>query len=128
MMATKVGSLKCRNIQLDGSRLDVTLHEVKYVPDLWVNLFSISKELKNGFRLNNKDVMVYETKGSVLLAMIELLSLWMDSFQGSKQMECGIFHAQREASYCQISQTYSLTLTLFRLICCSTKCDHSALC
>jgi hypothetical protein len=34
MMATKVGSLKCRDIQLDGSRLDITLHEVKFVLEL----------------------------------------------------------------------------------------------
>jgi hypothetical protein len=33
--ATKVGSLKCRVIQLDGSGLDITLHEVKFFPKLW---------------------------------------------------------------------------------------------
>jgi hypothetical protein len=34
MMATKVGSLKCRIIQVDGSGLEITLPEVKYVPEL----------------------------------------------------------------------------------------------
>ena len=29
MIAAKVGSLKCKVIQVDGSSLDVTLHEVK---------------------------------------------------------------------------------------------------
>jgi hypothetical protein len=42
MTATKVGSLKCCAIQVDGSELDVTLQVVKYVPELWVNLFSIN--------------------------------------------------------------------------------------
>jgi hypothetical protein len=54
MKAIKVGSLKCHVIQLNGFILDVTLEEVKYVPELWVNLFSISKALKNGFDLSNK--------------------------------------------------------------------------
>ena len=51
MMATKVGSLKCRIIQVDGSGIDITLHEVKYVPELWVNLFSINKALKMDINL-----------------------------------------------------------------------------
>jgi hypothetical protein len=36
MTATKEGDLKCKVIQLDGSSLDVTLYEVKYVPELWI--------------------------------------------------------------------------------------------
>jgi hypothetical protein len=40
MMATKVGSLKCRVIQPDGSILDITLLEGKFAPKLWVN-FSV---------------------------------------------------------------------------------------
>jgi hypothetical protein len=31
MMATKVGSLKCRVIQVDGSGLDINLHDFKFV-------------------------------------------------------------------------------------------------
>ena len=64
MIAAKVGSLKCKVIQVDGSSLDVTLHEVKYVPELWVNLFSINKALKNGFSLSNKGVSICLSKGS----------------------------------------------------------------
>ena len=30
MMETKVGSLKCQVIQVDGSGIDITIHEVKY--------------------------------------------------------------------------------------------------
>jgi hypothetical protein len=47
MMATKVGILKCQIIQLD---------EVKFVPELWVNLFSINKVLKNGYLLSSVSV------------------------------------------------------------------------
>jgi hypothetical protein len=54
MKAIKVGSFKCYVIQPNGSSVNVTLKEVKYAPELWVNLFSISKALKNGFDLSNK--------------------------------------------------------------------------
>jgi hypothetical protein len=42
-MTTNVESMKYRVIQLDGSGLDITLHELKFVPELWVSLFSIKK-------------------------------------------------------------------------------------
>jgi hypothetical protein len=38
MKAIKVGSLKYHVIQLNGSSVNVTLKELKYVLDLWVNL------------------------------------------------------------------------------------------
>jgi hypothetical protein len=65
MKAIKVGSLKCHVIQLNGSSVDVTLKEVKYVPELWVNLFSIRKVLKNGFDLSNKGLMISLKKGFI---------------------------------------------------------------
>ena len=46
MTATKVGDLKCKVIQLDGSILDVTLYEVKYVPELWMHLSSLKKSVE----------------------------------------------------------------------------------
>ena len=65
MMATQVRSLNCKVIQVDGSVLDSTLQEVKYVPELWVNLLRISKELKNGFNLSNQSVSICLSKGPV---------------------------------------------------------------
>jgi hypothetical protein len=35
--------------QLNGKTFQVVLQDVKYVPELWVNLFSINKAVKNGF-------------------------------------------------------------------------------
>jgi hypothetical protein len=43
MSATKVGSLRRCVVQLNGSTLDITINEVKYVPNLCANLFSINK-------------------------------------------------------------------------------------
>jgi DUF4097 and DUF4098 domain-containing protein YvlB len=65
MKTIKVRSLKCHVIQLNGSSVNVTLKEVKYVPELRVNLFSISKALKNGFDISNKGLMISLKKGSV---------------------------------------------------------------
>jgi hypothetical protein len=47
MLATKVESLRRRVVQIDGSKLDIVISEVKYLPDLCSNLFSMNKALKN---------------------------------------------------------------------------------
>jgi hypothetical protein len=54
MTACKVGSLNCCIIHVDGYRLDIALHKVEYVPELFVNLFRIKKALKKGYKLSNK--------------------------------------------------------------------------
>jgi hypothetical protein len=64
MTATKVGSLGCHAIQLNSSTLDGTINEVKYVPNLCTNLFSINKAIKNRFKLSNNDSSIYLAKGS----------------------------------------------------------------
>jgi hypothetical protein len=71
MTATKVGDLKCKVIQPDGSSLDVTLYEVKYVPELWMNLFSLNKALKNGYTLSNKGLSIVFLKVLVQLRLID---------------------------------------------------------
>ncbi len=40
IVATKLGDLKGELIQVNTSNFDVTLKEVKYVAELWVDLFS----------------------------------------------------------------------------------------
>jgi hypothetical protein len=47
--ANKLRSLKCWVVQVDGSGLDINLHEVKFIPKLWVNLITINK---NTLRMN----------------------------------------------------------------------------
>jgi hypothetical protein len=64
MLAIKVGSLRCRVIQVDGSTLNIIISEVKYVPDLCANLFSMNKALRNGFKLSNEGKSISLTKSS----------------------------------------------------------------
>jgi hypothetical protein len=84
MKAIKVGSLKCHVIQFNGSFVNVTLKEVKYVPEWCVNLFSISKALKNGFDLSNKGLMISLKKGSVSFIFDRIIKTVNGSISGIK--------------------------------------------
>ena len=84
MTAAKIGSLKCKVMQADASSLDVTLHEVKYVPELWVNLFSINKTLKRRFNLSNKGVSIFYQKVQFRLHLIKFFELQKVLYQGSR--------------------------------------------
>jgi hypothetical protein len=44
--------------QINGERFTVTLNDVKYMPSLCVNLFSLNKELNKGFKVSNDVVVV----------------------------------------------------------------------
>jgi hypothetical protein len=67
MTATKMGKLRCRILQKNGQSLVVTLEDVKFVPDLWINLFSIGKALKNGFNLGNEGETIKLMKGKTVI-------------------------------------------------------------
>jgi hypothetical protein len=62
----------------------VTLKEVKYVPELWVNLFSINKALKNGINLSNKDLMISLKKESVSVTFDRVITTVNGSISGIK--------------------------------------------
>jgi hypothetical protein len=82
MKAIKVGSLQCHVIQLNGSSVNVTHKEVKYVPELWVHLFRISKALKNGYDLSNKGLMISLKKGSVSITFARVIKTINGSVSG----------------------------------------------
>jgi hypothetical protein len=67
MIAKKVGKLRCGILQKNGEKLIVTLENVNYVPELWINLFSIGKALKKGFNLSNDGEIIMLSKGNVTL-------------------------------------------------------------
>jgi hypothetical protein len=62
LTATKIGKQSITIIQKDGSSQDATLEGYKCVPKLWVNLFSISKSLQNGWNISNKGVEIKHSK------------------------------------------------------------------
>jgi hypothetical protein len=68
MLATKLGDLKCEVTQGKGYKFNVTLKEVKYINELWINLFSIHKALEHGFKLSNHGGSMCFTKGPISLS------------------------------------------------------------
>jgi hypothetical protein len=73
MHATKVGNLKCEVIKVDGKKFAVTLHDIKFVPDLCVNLFSMNRALQNSFKLSNENVSIHLSKGPVMLTFDQII-------------------------------------------------------
>jgi hypothetical protein len=44
--------------QVNGEKLTMTLNDVRYVPSLCVNLLSLNKALKKGFKVSNDGVVI----------------------------------------------------------------------
>jgi hypothetical protein len=65
LTATKIGKKRLTVVQEDGTTTDIVLEDYKYVPELWINLFSIPKSLGKGWNIGNKGVRLYLTKGNV---------------------------------------------------------------
>jgi hypothetical protein len=75
MIAEKMGKLKCGILQKNCERLIVTLKNVKFVPELWINLFRIGKALKNGFDIGNDGEIIELTKGNVTLTFDKVVKM-----------------------------------------------------
>jgi hypothetical protein len=71
--ATKIGKRHITIIQKDGSTQDAILSEYKCVPELWVNLFSISKSLQNGWSISNKGVEIKLSKGKTKIVFDRII-------------------------------------------------------
>jgi hypothetical protein len=84
MMATKVGSLKNRVIHLDGSGIEITAYEVKFIPKFWVNLFGINKALKNGHLLSNQGLSSFLSNVSISVTFDRVMTTTNGSVSGIK--------------------------------------------
>jgi hypothetical protein len=73
LTATKIGKMRRTIIQKNGDTANITLTEVKYVEDLWVNLFSIGKGLQNGFNIGNKGINIFLTKGKTAIMFDKIM-------------------------------------------------------
>jgi hypothetical protein len=58
MKATMIENLKCTATRMKGEKFTVALNDVKYVSNLCVKSYSLSKALKKGFNVSNDDVLV----------------------------------------------------------------------
>jgi hypothetical protein len=73
MTATKTRKKQMTVIPKDGSMQVILLTEVKYVPELWVNLFSIGKALQNGFNIGNKGIHIFLRKGNTKIVFDRIM-------------------------------------------------------
>jgi hypothetical protein len=73
LTATEIGKMRRTIIQKNGDTVDITLTEVKYVEDLWVNLFSIGKGLQNGFNIGNKGINIFLMKGKTTIMFDKIM-------------------------------------------------------
>jgi hypothetical protein len=74
MMAKKIGKLRCEILQKNVEKLIIALQDVKYIPELWVSLFSIAKALKNGFNLGDDGKRIKLMKGNVTIVFDRFLT------------------------------------------------------
>ncbi len=58
-MATKIGKLNLDIMQKDGSSREVTLTGIKFVPNLFYKLFSITKALEKGLNIGYDGKQIY---------------------------------------------------------------------
>jgi hypothetical protein len=86
MVATKVGNLRCCVIQVDGSTLDIVINDVKFLPELCANLFSVNKALKNGFKLSNENENISLTKGSASITFDRIIKSLDGTVSGIKMV------------------------------------------
>ena len=63
LRATKIGRKHMTVLSKDGTTTNIVLEDYKYVPDLWVNLFAVTKCLRNGWKISNDGVTLYLRKG-----------------------------------------------------------------
>ena len=82
LIAEKVGDLRV-SYNYHGQTKVVILHNVKYAPDLCVNLLSIPTALSNGFTIGNHGMNLFLSKGTHVIKFDKL-------FSNSKNSVCGI--------------------------------------
>jgi hypothetical protein len=73
LMATKMGKKRVEVIQNGETSGTFVLTEVKFVPGLFVDLFSIGKALKNGFKISNKGCVISLRKGDSVVSFDRML-------------------------------------------------------
>ena len=88
MTATKIGNLKLKVSQIDGSTSEVILQDVKFVPQLWANLFSINQALRKGHKISNEDITISLIKGRSRIKFDRVFKAKDGTVSGIKMTVC----------------------------------------
>jgi hypothetical protein len=71
--AVTIGSKNVLVKQPDGAMAKVLISNVTYVPGLWVNLFSLTQPLKQGWRLCNEGLIMKIQKGPYSIVFDQIM-------------------------------------------------------
>jgi hypothetical protein len=63
----KGGGSQSKIVRESQRHTKIVRTKVKYVPELWVSLFSIAKALQNGFNIGNTGIQMFLVKGDTKL-------------------------------------------------------------
>jgi hypothetical protein len=74
MTATKIGKKRVHLVKPDGSVMEFVLEECKLIPDLWVNLFSLTKSMSKGWQISNKGLSFVLTKDKYTIVFDHIIS------------------------------------------------------
>ena len=66
--------------------MDITIHEVKNVPNICDDLFSINKAIKSGFSLSNNGKSICLTKGYASITFDRVINTLSGTISGSKMV------------------------------------------
>jgi hypothetical protein len=84
----KIGDKHLCAIQADGTMSDVVLRNCKYVPDLFTNLFSITKAIQGGCSISNKVVNMTLSKADSNLTFDKQLQTDTGVITGVEMVPC----------------------------------------
>ena len=64
MTVVKKGKLKVKTTDEQGKDICIELHDVKYVPELWCNLFSLTRAMSKGAVIRSKGMQLIVSNGN----------------------------------------------------------------
>ena len=73
MQTVAIGSKRVFVIQKDGDSIDVTLKKVKFVPNMWTSLFSITAAISHGFKATSEGEVLQWTKGKFVFCFDQVI-------------------------------------------------------
>ena len=85
MTSTTIGTKKVIAVQKDGSKQTIMLKNCRFVPELWVNLFSVNKALSNGFQISNEGLTIKLKKKNTKIKFDRIYSIGTGSVIGITQ-------------------------------------------
>jgi Reverse transcriptase (RNA-dependent DNA polymerase) len=73
MESNIIGKKKVYSLQQDGVTREFVLHNVRYVPELWVNLFSLTAAMRQGCTMVGREFNITLTKGDTRLEFDQVI-------------------------------------------------------